>query len=195
MKKLVATSILVIVIVAVVCFFGNNNKVKTSPVEITYEDTTPEQVDITYKPTLIDVPEPMPDPLPFYYEIIKDMTGNDREILARLARLEAENQSLEGQMAAIEVVLNRIMSDEFPNTLTDVVYQKNQFSPAKFINSTTPLQMQYEAVDAVFKETEPILNTGVLFFDTKPYNDLVYTKIDDHYFCYSEKSFNERIQT
>lgn len=188
MKKLVATSILVIVIVAIVCFFGNNNKVKTSPFEITYEDTTPEQVDITYKPILIDVSEP----IPFYYETIKDMTGNDREILARLVRLEAENQSLEGQMAAVEVVLNRIMSDEFPNNLTDVIYQKNQFSPAKFINSTTPLQMQYEAVDTVFKETEPILNTGVLFFDTKPYNDLVYTKIDDHYFCYSEKSFNER---
>lgn len=194
MKKLVMTSIVVIFIVAMCLLFTDNNKVKSEQEnDNTYQDSIAVQVD--YIPTLIDVPEPTPDPLPFYYEIIKDMTGNDREILARLVRLEAEDQSLEGQMAVVEVVFNRMLSDEFPDTLEEVIYQKNQFSPAKFIESTTALQKSYDAVDAVFKETETIVDVGVVFFSTKPYNDHLYAKIGDHYFCYSEKSFNERIQT
>ncbi len=80
-------------------------------------------------------------------------------------------------------------SSEFPNTIYEVVYQKNQFSPAKYIETTTPTQTQYDVVDEVLTEIYPVLNKNVLFFSTKQYNDLLYEQIGDHYFCYSTKSY------
>lgn len=130
--------------------------------------------------------------VPYYCDLFQSLSEEDCELLARLTRLEAEDQPLNGQMAVIEVVFNRILSDEFPNTLQEVIYQSNQFSPADFLPTTKPLAMQYRAVSSVLCEAEPIVDPGVVFFDTKPYNDHIFAKIGDHYFCYSEKSYQER---
>jgi hypothetical protein len=130
---------------------------------------------------------------PFYDIIASSITNEEKEILARLAFLEAGNQSFEGQKAVIEVVLNRVLSEEFPDTIYDVVYQTNQFSPAGYISSTAPTQDQYDAVESVLTETEPILNLGVVFFSTQQYNDYLFEKIGDHYFCYS-KSYYEKMK-
>lgn len=129
---------------------------------------------------------------PFYTTIANHITENERETLARLVYLKARGQSYLGQKAVVEVVLNRVLSDEFPNTIDDVIYQKNQFSPAKYIETTTPTQIQYDVVDEVLSEIYPVLNTNVLFFSTKQYNDLLYEKIGDHYFCYSTKSYEKQ---
>lgn len=96
---------------------------------------------------------------PFYTTIANHITENERETLARLVYLEARGQSYLGQKAVVEVVLNRVLSDEFPNTIDDVIYQKNQFSPAKYIETTTPTQIQYDVVDEVLSEIYPVLNT------------------------------------
>lgn len=127
-----------------------------------------------------------------YSELANQITEDERETLARLVYLEARGQSYLGQKAVVEVVLNRVLSDEFPNTIDDVIYQKNQFSPAKYIETTTPNQLQYDVVDEVLCEIYPVLNTNVLFFSTKQYNDLLYEQIGDHYFCYSTKSYEKQ---
>lgn len=57
----------------------------------------------------------------------------DEETLLWLSRIiycESGNQSLEGKIAVGNVVMNRVNSDRFPNTVYDVIFQKNQFSPA-----------------------------------------------------------------
>lgn len=134
-------------------------------------------------------PEPESDPAA-YQEIADVITDDEIEMLARLCFLEAGNQSFEGQRAVIEVVFNRLLSDEFPNTLNDVVYAKNQFSPAHLIPSTTPTEVQYEVIETVLTDTNTILDRGVVFFSCGQYNDYLYAKIGDHYFCYSTKSYN-----
>ena len=50
--------------------------------------------------------------------------------LSRIIYAESGNQSLEGKIAVGNVVLNRVASPLFPNTVADVIYQPNQFSPA-----------------------------------------------------------------
>ncbi|MDE6280386.1 MAG: cell wall hydrolase [Oscillospiraceae bacterium] len=50
--------------------------------------------------------------------------------LARIIHAESGNQSLEGKIAVGNVVMNRVNNPQFPNTLYDVLFQKNQFSPA-----------------------------------------------------------------
>ena len=50
--------------------------------------------------------------------------------LARIIHAESGNQSLEGKIAVGNVVMNRLNDPQFPDTLYDVLFQKNQFSPA-----------------------------------------------------------------
>lgn len=127
--------------------------------------------------------------LPFYHEIAQSITSADRDTLARIVYLEAGNQSYLGQKAVVEVIFNRILSDEFPDTVEKVIYQKNQFTPAHRIPHTTPTQEQYDAVDEVLSEIYTVLDTGVVFFSMGQYNKYLYEKIGDHYFCYSKKSY------
>lgn len=145
--------------------------------------------------TYLSEPEPEPEPEPVAYQEIADVITDDEiEMLARLLFLEAGNQSIEGQRAVIEVVFNRLLSDEFPNTLNDVVYAENQFSPAHLISSTTPTDEQYEVIQIVLTDTETVLDHGVVFFSRGQYNDYLYDKIGDHYFCYSTKSYQNKMK-
>lgn len=51
--------------------------------------------------------------------------------LSRIIYSESGNQPLTGKLAVGNVVLNRVNSSRFPNTIKEVIFQKNQFSPAK----------------------------------------------------------------
>jgi len=57
-------------------------------------------------------------------------TSSDEYLLAALVYCEAGNQSYEGQLAVANVVLNRVNSSSFGGSISEVVYQANQFSPA-----------------------------------------------------------------
>ena len=50
--------------------------------------------------------------------------------LSRIIYCESGNQSLEGKIAVGNVVLNRVASTQFPNTVYSVIFQRNQFTPA-----------------------------------------------------------------
>ena len=55
---------------------------------------------------------------------------SEQELLAALIFCEAGNQPYDGQVAVGAVVMNRVRSGSFPNTITDVIYQSGQFTPA-----------------------------------------------------------------
>ncbi len=54
----------------------------------------------------------------------------EQELLAALIFCEAGNQPYDGQVAVGAVVMNRVRSGDFPDTITDVIYQSGQFTPA-----------------------------------------------------------------
>ena len=56
--------------------------------------------------------------------------ADDLYWLSRIIYAESGNQSLEGMIAVGNVVLNRVASPVFPNTVHDVIFQRNQFTPA-----------------------------------------------------------------
>ncbi|NLL73274.1 MAG: cell wall hydrolase, partial [Clostridiales bacterium] len=60
-----------------------------------------------------------------------DYTEEELKLLACLVHSEAGDQSYEGKLAVANVVLNRMKSKKFPNTMKDVIYQPGQFSVAK----------------------------------------------------------------
>ena len=51
-------------------------------------------------------------------------------LLAALIHCEAGGESYEGQVAVGAVVLNRVRSGAYPNSIHDVIYQSWQFTPA-----------------------------------------------------------------
>ena len=57
------------------------------------------------------------------------MAYSDRELLARLIQCEAGGESYDGKLAVGSVVINRVKSSYFPNSVSGVIYQSGQFSP------------------------------------------------------------------
>lgn len=53
----------------------------------------------------------------------------DRYLLANLIYCEAGGESYSGQVAVGSVVMNRVLSSVYPDTVTGVIYQSGQFSP------------------------------------------------------------------
>lgn len=53
----------------------------------------------------------------------------DLALMAAIIQCEAGGESYEGKLAVGSVVMNRVASSYFPNTVMGVIYQKGQFSP------------------------------------------------------------------
>ena len=84
--------------------------------------------------------------------------------LSRIIHAEAKGESAEGQIAVGNVILNRMKSDEFPDTLKGVIFQKNQFSPVG--NGMIYDEPTSESVESANKVLagEKVVGDDVLFF-------------------------------
>lgn len=130
--------------------------------------------------------EVTPEPVPRYAAV--DMSEAERQEMAGIIGLEADNRCAEGQQAVAEVILNRVISPDFPDTVHDVLHQgegtpRPQFSTIDNLASAEPVAAQYEAIDAALYGTS-ILPEDVVFFSRNGENDRVWGKIQDHVFCY-----------
>lgn len=109
----------------------------------------------------------------------------DRKLLANIIYCEAGNQSFEGQLAVGAVVMNRVKSEVFPDTIVGVIYQKNQFSPvnsgrlALALANDSATETCYRAADAAMAGQNNIGNC--LFFRT-PIAGLSGIRIEGHVF-------------
>lgn len=54
----------------------------------------------------------------------------DMELLAAIIFCEAGNQPYDGQVAVGAVIMNRVQSGVYPNSISEVIYQSGQFGPA-----------------------------------------------------------------
>lgn len=109
----------------------------------------------------------------------------DRYLLANLIYCEAGNQPYEGQVAVGAVVMNRVMSSVFPDTVVGVIYQHKQFSPvasgrlALALAENHATDACYRAADAAMAGQTTVGNC--LFFRT-PIEGLTGTQIAGHIF-------------
>lgn len=53
---------------------------------------------------------------------------SDEELLKKIAVSEAGNQGPDGMWLVMCVVMNRVESEDFPDTISEVIYQKSQFT-------------------------------------------------------------------
>lgn len=80
-----------------------------------------------------------------------EYTQEDVELLTRLIQSEAIGEPYEGQVAVGAVVMNRVKSDQFPNTIKEVIYQKSQFSGVggKLFNQELDESCKQAAIEAL----------------------------------------------
>lgn len=57
------------------------------------------------------------------------LTETDIEIFEYILMAEGGYEPFEGKLAICSVIINRVFSNEFPDTLVDVITQKGQFEP------------------------------------------------------------------
>ena len=57
-----------------------------------------------------------------------DMTGRDLACIVKTVYGEARGESMKGQLMVANVIMNRVLSNKYPNSICEVVKQKNQFS-------------------------------------------------------------------
>ena len=146
---------------------------------------------VSYPAAASATPAPTPEATPepeavSRYEAV-GLTEEDAYILACLVYHEARGEPFEGQAAVVEVVFNRCLSDEFPDTVEEVVFQKYgdvwQFSPAPYLYTAEPSEVQYNAVMYAYNAEEPVVPPETVFFSTSPYNEHITAIIGNHYFC------------
>lgn len=118
-------------------------------------------------------------------EITAQQKQSDVRLLAALIYCEAGNQPYDGKVAVGAVVMNRIASSRFPNSLEAVIYQTGQFGPAitgkldRVLASGKAPASCYEAAQDAMNGANPIGNA--LFFNTGKPGSAGY-KLGDHYF-------------
>lgn len=126
-----------------------------------------------------------------------EYTDEDVYLLAQLVINEADGEGFNGWVAVAEVVKNRVNSSDFPNTIYEVIYQKEpteQFSDSERIVENIPSKEQISVVRQVLEGTLSILNNeNCLYFknahgSTDDWGKLPYYKtINNHTFYTATK--------
>lgn len=97
----------------------------------------------------------------------KDWSAKESYLLARIAMAEAEGCNTQTKTLIIMCVLNRVWSDEFPDTIEEVIFQENQFSPIDNgrWDRVEPNEDCYEAVKVVM-EAKYDYSDGATYFES-----------------------------
>ena len=91
-------------------------------------------------------------------------TDQDYEVFLRIVQAEAGICDEKGKILVANVIINRVKSPEFPDNITDVVYQRRQFSPVSngSINRVKVTEETIECVDRALAGED--YSQGALYF-------------------------------
>ena len=88
-----------------------------------------------------------------------NLSEEDREVLLRIVEAEAGSEDEDGRLLVANVVLNRVASDLFPDTVPDVVFQRGK---GVKVSETT-----VSAVERALKGED--ISQGALYFASRRY--------------------------
>lgn len=127
-------------------------------------------------------------------QIAEEVMYGEIEMLAQLIQAEAGNQDFKGKCLVADVVLNRVESDVFPNSVEEVIQDRwpcVQFSTVSTLDGSYEKAGWYisdDARKAAYQEymAERRIDDNVLYFTAGSYNPFCTPayKYGDHYFGY-----------
>ena len=111
------------------------------------------------------------------------LTNEERNLIAKLICMEAASEPFEGQQAVAEVVLNRLASGRFQNSIHNIIHAQDQFPSVKYLYKAKPDYSQYKAIDQALNGPY-VLPEDVVFYAKFKMNENYWGQIGNHYFCY-----------
>ena len=132
---------------------------------------------------IIDIVEPIIEAEETVDEPIISVSNEDIELLALVTMAEAEGENEEGKRMVIDTILNRVDSERFDNTISEVIYAPNQFTSMR----NGRVDRCYVADDIyqlVIEELTNRTNYDVLYFTAYQYGayGTPMFQIGNHYF-------------
>jgi N-acetylmuramoyl-L-alanine amidase len=150
MKKLIAFVVTISLIIGSYSVFPTHHFKAETVDQKTAAET------LTYKKVEVDTKESSSTD----HRFIKE---EEKKLLARLVQAEAEGEPFEGKVAVADVVLNRVEHEQFPDTVKEVIYQRNAFEPVQ--NGSINEPASNEAIKAVEKAlVDQEKNEELLYF-------------------------------
>lgn len=117
----------------------------------------------------------MAEPFPHKNPNIKILSDSDKYLLAKIVMCEAGNQDIQTKMLVALVILNRVESPIFPDSIQEVIFQRTdkiyQFSPIKPKGSwyyTEPDSTCYLAVELALIPENNISQNALYFESCSP---------------------------
>ncbi|ADY56664.1 spore cortex-lytic enzyme [Syntrophobotulus glycolicus DSM 8271] len=105
------------------------------------------------------------------------LKNSDIDLLAHLVSGEARGEPYRGQIAVAAVVLNRIDSRSFPNSVSDIVYQPGAFSCVDDGQLyRNPTSSSYRAVYEALAGTDPSYGAIYFFNPSKTSNRFIWSR-------------------
>lgn len=111
------------------------------------------------------------------------LSDEEIDLLALLTMAEAEGECEEGQRLVIDTVLNRVDSGYWPNTVTEVIYQPNQFT-SMWNSRVDRCEVREYFRELVIEELDSRSNYDVVFFRADKYSKYgtPLFSVGNHYF-------------
>lgn len=102
------------------------------------------------------------------------VSEEDMLLLQKIVMAEAEGEPYQGKVAVANVVLNRLRSANFPDTIKKVIYQKSQFSPVANgrLKRVKPNEDSINAVNSALSGEKEVTDDTYFFLSLKLAQDL-----------------------
>ena len=117
-------------------------------------------------------------------EKMKHLSQEDVDLISRVVMAEAEDEPYEGKIYVVDTILNRVDSKHFPNTVREVIYQKDQFT-SMWNGRYDRCQSNKDLDKMIQEEYNNRSNSDIVFFTADHYGK--YGKrlfsVGNHYFA------------
>ena len=131
----------------------------------------------------INIVEPIIEAEETVDEPIISVSNEDIELLALVTMAETEGESEEGKRMVIDIILNRVDSERFDNTISEVIYAPNQFT-SMWNGRVDRCYVADDICQLVIEELTNRTNYDVLYFTAYQYGayGTPMFQIGNHYF-------------
>lgn len=102
---------------------------------------------------------------------VNEFNYEESQLLMHLAEAEAGNQGEDGMWLVMSVVMNRVNDPDWPDNITDVIYQKNQFSPVSD-GRLNKVELSKEVHTALARIEKGEVAPEIIGFEVKDSNEL-----------------------
>lgn len=122
-------------------------------------------------------------PMDSHTDMVESVPGDTLELMALVIEAEAANQGYYGKQLVADVILNRVDSNEFPDSIARVLLQPNAFSTI-WDGAAFRAEPTQETYDAIAAELMHRCNEDVLYFTSEGYSEYgqAWERVGEHYF-------------